>query len=172
MISSERPSFVIRKTPPGTTLVVAAAIYSGPRVLLVQRKPKRHGLDPFSWMFCSAGGKVEAGEDLLEALFRELGEELKLSVSMTASMPILYDHLIAGPTRLRVICVRLDVSETIGEPHVGDGLIGFAWFGESEVFSLPLTPADDANRRALIAGVDPAAVLPITLARLNTAIMG
>jgi len=52
--------------------VVAAVIERNGRVLICQRK--RGGRHPLKWEF--PGGKVEPGEDLRQALARELREEL------------------------------------------------------------------------------------------------
>lgn len=56
--------------------VVAALIVEGSRVLVCQRSAA--GSFPLKWEF--PGGKVEPGEGLLEALSRELKEELGIDV--------------------------------------------------------------------------------------------
>ena len=58
------------------TYVIAAVIFKADRVLICQRPiHKRHG---GLWEF--PGGKLEAGETLLEAARRELQEELSVQV--------------------------------------------------------------------------------------------
>lgn len=52
--------------------VVSAVIYRDERILLQQRVPKRD----YPMMWESPGGKVEEGEQRLEALHRELHEEI------------------------------------------------------------------------------------------------
>ena len=56
--------------------VVAGLIYDGARLLVCQRKAG----GPFGLKWEFPGGKVEAGENLSEALGRELREELGIEV--------------------------------------------------------------------------------------------
>ena len=63
-------------SPRSTAIVVAAILFEGDRVLLTQRKRGSH-LEG-SWEF--PGGKVEEDEDPLDALVRELREEVGLEV--------------------------------------------------------------------------------------------
>jgi 8-oxo-dGTP pyrophosphatase MutT (NUDIX family) len=97
-------------------IVVGAIIHQGDRLLLVQqRKVRAFGL----WSF--PGGHVEAGESLLEALEREITEELGLSLT-------------------NVVFLRVDKNDVGFEHHayighvegdvtlLHDELMGFGWF--------------------------------------------
>lgn len=57
--------------------VVTALLIKDGKVLMCQRRPDK--LYPLHWEF--PGGKVEVGESLLQALQRELSEELMITVS-------------------------------------------------------------------------------------------
>lgn len=95
------------------TVAVGILIDGVGRVLVTRRAPDAHhgGL----WEF--PGGKVEAGETLLEALARELKEELGVLVETTEALMVLeYDY---GDKR-----VRLDVHSVTrwsGEPRGLEG---------------------------------------------------
>jgi 8-oxo-dGTP diphosphatase len=91
--------------------VVAAVVERDGQVLIGQRKPRgRHGL---KWEF--PGGKVEAGEELREALARELREELGIDAQIGEEIER-YDFSYAGqvvPTHL----IFFRVTEFVGEPE-------------------------------------------------------
>ena len=83
------------------------------RVLVTRRAPDAHqgGL----WEF--PGGKVEADETLLEALARELGEELGVLVETTEALMVLeHDY---GDKRVRLDVHR--VTRWSGEPRGLEG---------------------------------------------------
>lgn len=103
------------------------------RVLVAQRPEGKHlaGL----WEF--PGGKVEAGETRLDALRRELREEL--GVAIGAARP-----LIRVPHRYAALHVDLDVftvQEWTGTPHSGEGQ-ALAWHDRAGLMRLPMPAAD------------------------------
>ena len=119
-----------------TLMVVAAALIDGEgRVLLQQRAPGRQmeGL----WEF--PGGKVDAGELPEAALIRELREELgieteadRLMPAACASAPLGERHLLL----LLYICRQWS-----GTPQPIDAA-ALTWVRPSEMFALPMPPAD------------------------------
>lgn len=62
--------------------VVAALIFEGDRLLACQRRSG--GVFPLKWEF--PGGKVEEGEESLDALRRELREELGIEIQTAAEI--------------------------------------------------------------------------------------
>ncbi len=116
--------------------VVAAAILSadGSKVLITRRHRKQHqgGL----WEF--PGGKVELDESLLEALYRELDEELNLQV-ITAEPLLTIEHKYSDKwVRLHVYTVR----EFSGMPKANEQQ-PMRW---APVTDLPNTPFPEANQ--------------------------
>jgi len=89
--------------------VVAAVIERDGLILIGQRKPRgRHGL---KWEF--PGGKVELGEELREALERELREELGIEARIGVEMER-YDFSYSAGHLTRLIFFH--VTEFSGEP--------------------------------------------------------
>jgi len=103
------------------------------RVLLARRHPDSHqgGL----WEF--PGGKLEAGETLAEALYRELAEELGIAVRQHRPL-ILIRHDYGD----RKVC--LDVHEVLrfdGEPQSREGQ-PLSWVSLDALHSYPLPQAN------------------------------
>jgi 8-oxo-dGTP diphosphatase len=73
--------------------VVAGLIVQNEKVLVCQRT--RHQSMPLKWEF--PGGKVEPGEDLRPALYRELEEELGILANIGARVAVV-QHTYAGGT--------------------------------------------------------------------------
>lgn len=118
-------------SPPVTIPVVAAVIARRGRYLVGRRPPeKRHG---GLWEF--PGGKLDPGEDWLEAVRRELREELRMEASAVGRLLL----EVADPGSPFVISfVEVDAT---GDPtpleHCAVG-----WYTPNELASLPLAPAD------------------------------
>ncbi len=138
--------------------VVSAAVIredSGvKRLLLAQRRAG--GSDPFAW--CTLGGKEEEGESPVEALVRNLGEELiglSADWDLNVAWTLLFSHEGTNATtgqRFRLTCLttRLVSSRVFDDVMPGDGFIGVGWFTAHEVATLHLAAADDANRTKLV----------------------
>lgn len=111
--------------------VVAAVIRRGDRYLLGRRPAtKRHG---GLWEF--PGGKVLASESRLEAVTRELAEELDLEVVALGAL-LLSVHDEGSP-------FVIEFFETMAEgAPVAREHTEVAWFGAPELRGLPLAPAD------------------------------
>ncbi len=110
------------------------------RVLLAQRGEGRH----LAGMWEFPGGKVDSGETPLQALVRELGEELGVVVS--ASRPlIVVEHQY--PSRR----ILLDVHEVLahtGEPRGMEGQ-ALRWLRPDDMVELPMPDADRPVVKAL-----------------------
>lgn len=116
-----------------TMRVVAALIRAGGQVLLTQRKPGRHlGL---SWEF--PGGKVEVGESDVEALKRELREELGVDVRV-GSLCFETRHNY-GSRDMHLLVYRCRI--TAGEPEALD-THACAWVDEARLMEREFLPAD------------------------------
>jgi mutator protein MutT len=113
------------------TRVVAAVIERGNRVLVALRPPeKRYG---GMWEF--PGGKVEPTETDLEALRRELAEELGLQVVST-SRPV---AAFQDPgSRFLVVFVPVVAD---GEPECREHA-AIRWVAWPDLAALPLAPTD------------------------------
>jgi mutator protein MutT len=111
--------------------VVAAVIRRDGRYLLGRRpEHKRHG---GLWEF--PGGKVLEGESRLDAVRRELSEELDLEVEALGTLL----HSVRDPGTPYVI--EFVEVEAHGEP-VALEHSSVAWFGAAELRGLALAPAD------------------------------
>lgn len=86
----------------GAITVVAALIVNNGRILVCQR---RGGPFASKWEF--PGGKVEAGEALDIALFRELKEELDIEVSAAKEI-FRHGHRYGGDRAVDLIFFRVD----------------------------------------------------------------
>ena len=119
---------------PASIHVVAGVLHDASgRVLIAQRPPGKHlaGL----WEF--PGGKCEAGEAAVDALARELREEI--GVVVESARP-----LIAIPYRYPEQDVLLDVwhvSAWSGKPHPHEGQ-ALAWVELDALERVPMPPAD------------------------------
>lgn len=111
--------------------VVAAVVRRGEQVLVCQRPAhKRHG---GLWEF--PGGKCEPPESDVEALRRELQEELGLEL-LAAGAPELETHDEGSPFVIVFIPVV-----TTGEP-VAHEHTALHWGTLEEITALPLAPSD------------------------------
>ena len=119
--------------PEGRVAVIAAVIQRGDKYLLGQRpESKRHG---GLWEF--PGGKVHDGESRLEAILRELAEELALKVVRIERL--LFSVVDKGSPYV------IEFVETIIEgtpiPYEHSEI---AWLTIGELDELRLAPADAA----------------------------
>lgn len=113
--------------------VVAAIIWSKGRYLAVKRPPGK----PLAGFWEFPGGKVEAGEDLEQALARELQEELGITPEETKFWRVArhdYDH---ASVRLHFF----HVSHYSGAPTPYEGH-ELAWLTPAAACAMPFLEAD------------------------------
>ena len=118
---------------PAVHVVAAAVIDAAGRVLIAQRPEGRHLAG--GWEF--PGGKLEAGEERLAGLARELREELGITIETPRPL-IRVRH--AYPTREVLLDVWV-VRRYQGEPRGLDGQ-ALRWCAQDELPSANLLPAD------------------------------
>jgi 8-oxo-dGTP diphosphatase len=117
------------------TVVAAALVDGGGRVLLQQRAPGRamQGL----WEF--PGGKVEEGERPEAALVRELREELGIGVDEAALVPAAFASADNGGRHMLLLLYLC--SSWRGTPEALDAT-GLQWALPSAMHALAMPPAD------------------------------
>jgi len=123
---------------PTVMQVVAAAMRGEDGRWLLQKRPpgKRHaGL----WEF--PGGKIEPGETPLQALVREVNEELTITVVQSAEAPVARAGATAGGGEPSIVIslYRIDVWHGTPQPEPGAEL---GWFTPDEIVRLALPPLD------------------------------
>jgi 8-oxo-dGTP diphosphatase len=124
------------------TLVVAALIREGDAVLMSQRRADRPM--PLLWEF--PGGKVEAGEDPVLALVREIREELGCTVIVGRIEEVVFHAYPDFDLYMLVYdCVLAD-----GAPQPLE-VARVAWIPRAELPTLDLLPADYPLARRLAA---------------------
>lgn len=114
-------------------LVVAGLLFHAGRLLVARRRPGDHlgGC----WEF--PGGKLEPGETAVEALRRELREELGIDVAVGALFAeVAHDYPDRG-VHLQFFCCRL----VAGEPRTL-GCDAIAWVTPMELSDFDFPPAD------------------------------
>ncbi len=131
-----------RETQPGTpsrpVRVAAAAVFSadGERVLLARRS--QHQTYAGYWEF--PGGKIEPGEAPVDALIRELREEV--NIVPTAYRPLIDVFYDSGNGRHRALNIKTwHVSGFSGEP-LGAEDQEVRWFSRDEIESLKMPGAN------------------------------
>lgn len=118
--------------------VVAAALLDGRGRVLMHRRPreKAHG---GLWEF--PGGKVEPEETPVEALGRELLEELGIRVDLCSAEPAAFAQSQPGEDGIPIVILLYTVTEWTGEPVALEGG-ACQWFAPSEAALLDKPPLD------------------------------
>lgn len=140
--------------------VVSAVIIHAGRILLTQRRPEKDF--PYAWE--SPGGKIEHGESIIDALRRELREEIGVERIDVGGEPIWsgrFENKVQRSGREDVLVTlflvtldREDQSITVvdeelyavlAKPRPMEGQ-GIGWFTDDEMIRLQLAPANQAAR--------------------------
>lgn len=132
-------------------VVAVALIDSGGRVLM-QRRPrgKQHG---GLWEF--PGGKVEAGETPEISAIREIEEELGITISSEALVPLTFAANSMGDRSAgdRPIVILLYICRVwIGQPQCLDGA-ELCWIAPAGILELDMPPLDRPLARTLISSI-------------------
>ncbi|WP_433319465.1 NUDIX domain-containing protein [Micromonospora chersina] len=122
-------------------VVVTGALVENGAVLLVHRSPNRRAY-PDLWDL--PGGHVEAGESELEALAREMREELGVEIVAESAARLGDWHAGSGEDAVQVGVWH--VGDWVGSPtnRAPDEHDDIAWVGVSELGGLPLVHGDMA----------------------------
>lgn len=135
-------------------VVSAAIIDSEAKCILLAKRSADAPSYPNLW--CTPGGKVQ-DETQLEALRRELDEEVLSWIrDLEYVGEVVYRHNIRSTQTgqmVTVVCYRVPVEAFEGTFGPGDKTSEVRWFSASELKDLQMTPADDANREALIRAI-------------------
>jgi len=124
-------------------LVVAALVRDGTRVLMSRRRADQPM--PGLWEF--PGGKVEPGESPIEALEREVNEELGCAVAVGRIHEVVFHPY--GDFDLYMLVYEAGI--TSGTPRPVQ-VAEVAWIEAARLPELDLLPADYPLARALAAG--------------------
>ncbi len=131
------------------TSVVACIIDEQRRVLLTRRC-----IEPFCGQWVMPGGKVDHGETLLEALHREVHEEVGIEVHIDRLLDV-YEHVACGDNEdhyvilyYRAHPLTAELSLNISEVTEAD------WVPESQLRTYDMTP----GTRHILAQVYPGAL--------------
>ena len=139
--SSERLVSIVKKGKRPMTVVTAAIIRNGGRVLISRRMPGQR-LAGY-WEF--PGGKIEAGESPQACLERELMEEFGITAKagdQIAESVYRYDH---GAIRLVALSTEILAGKLV--PTVHDRI---AWVLPEDLLNYQLAPADVPIAREIL----------------------
>ncbi len=147
MTSNEVPRFDAADKRPLIRVAVAIIerTVNGETQVLFAQRPTGKAYAGF-WEF--PGGKIESGESVIDALIREIDEELGLhitSAKLWRSERFSYEHAHVELNFCRS-------SDWSGEPHGREGQ-AFAWQSPDSILLSPLLPALHAPESNVLAGL-------------------
>ncbi len=115
--------------------VVAAVIQKNDKILCVQRNTNKY--DYISLKYEFPGGKIESGETLIEALIREIKEELKIEIEIVRDfLTVNHEYPDFKLIMHSFLCTTNDTHLTLTE-HVA-----FKWLTKNELLGLDWAAAD------------------------------
>ncbi len=146
-MSNDIPKFDANDTRPLTRVAVAIIerVVDGDYQVLFAQRPVGKAYAGY-WEF--PGGKIEANESVVEALIREIDEELGIhigSATLWRSERFSYEHAHVELNFCRT-------SDWSGEPHGREGQ-AFAWHAANAINVAPLLPALHAPESGILAGL-------------------
>jgi 8-oxo-dGTP diphosphatase len=117
-------------------IVVAAALVDADGRILLQQRPAASSMAGL-WEF--PGGKIEPGETPEQALIRELGEELAISVDQACLAPAAFASAALGDRHLLLLLYVCRKWRGTPEPLAADAL---RWVRPAQMHGLAMPPAD------------------------------
>lgn len=128
-------------------IVVAAAILDPEGRVLMQQRPsnKQHG---GLWEF--PGGKVEAGENLVAAVVREIDEELGLAIDAEALFPISFAQDVLASSARPILLLLYGARSWDGVAMAKEAGSAIRWVGAEDLAGLPMPPLDIPLAQAVI----------------------
>jgi 8-oxo-dGTP diphosphatase len=115
--------------------VVAAIIVNGDKILCVQRDTSKYSY--ISHKFEFPGGKIEQGETKMEALTREIVEELNLEIEIKREFLSIFHAYPDFEITMHSFLCRADPSRLKLKEH-----IDFKWIGKEQLSELDWAAAD------------------------------
>lgn len=122
------------RTPVPTWYFALVVVRMGHRFLLTQEK--KYGS---TWSI--PGGRVEPGENLIDAAIREVLEETGVPVTVEGILRLEHSPSSSG-ARVRVIFVGTPRDDTPAKTESDDESLGAAWLTIDEIARLPLRGSD------------------------------
>lgn len=136
---------------PRPVLAASIAVFRDGKVLLAQR-----GVAPARGLYSLPGGRIEAGERLIDGVLRELSEEVGLSARVIGFVDhvefIEYDE--AGQVRMHAVIAAFAGIWTEGEPCLSEEASDLRWVDPFSPGDLPMTrglPAILARAASIVA---------------------
>ncbi len=119
-------------------VVAGALIEKNTGEVLIAKRPAMKALAGL-WEF--PGGKIEAGETPLQALRRELSEEIGVEIQLNAAFPVNFTTYVYERFIITVLLFR--ITDWVGTP-VAIEHQEIDWLPVNDLKSVPLTPASHA----------------------------